>query len=366
MIATTFSVLIISTIGAGLALLLVFAERYILDYGECEITVNTDKKVRLQGGTTLLDALTREKIFIPSACGGRGSCGYCKVKVLEGAGPLLPTEEPYLEKEEREAGVRLSCQVKVRNDIRIEIPEELLSVRQYDTVCIDIRELTYDTRQFRFQLKDPDLMPFIPGQYVQILAPEYEDSPEEVFRAYSLSSDRTDEGFIELIIRQVPNGICTSYLFDHLQEGDPVQINGPYGQFRMTDTDAPMVFIAGGSGMAPIKCILHQMVNIGSTREATYFFGVNTLRDLYMAEEMRAFEEKLPNFRFLPVVAQPEEGSNWQGETGLVTESLGRNIKDTSSYEAYLCGSPGMIDATVKVLTAGGMSLENIFYDKFS
>ena len=366
MIATTVSVLIISAIGAGLALLLVFAERYILDYGECEITINEDKQIRLQGGTSLLDALTREKVFIPSACGGRGSCGYCKVSVQEGAGPLLPTEEPYLDKAEKEIGVRLSCQVKVRNDIRIEIPEELLSVRQYECLCSGIRELTYDTRQFRFELRDPDRMSFIPGQYVQILSPEYEDSPEEVFRAYSISSDHQEEGFIELITRRVPNGICTTYMFDHLKEGDPVRINGPYGQFRMTKTDAPMIFIAGGSGMAPIKCILHQMVNIQSTRQAAYFFGVNTLRDLYMVEEMNAFQEKLPNFRFLPVVAQPEEGSGWTGETGLVTEAVKRHFENCSKHEAYLCGSPGMIDATVKVLTDGGMPLENIFYDKFS
>jgi len=366
MISTTLSVLIVSAIGAGLALLLVFAERTILDYGECEITINEDKKTRLQGGTSLLDALTREKVFIPSACGGRGSCGYCKVSVLEGGGPLLPTEEPYLDKAEKEKGVRLSCQVKVRNDIRIRIPEELLSVRQYDCVCAGVRELTYDIREFRFRLEDPDRMAFIPGQYVQVLAPEYEDSPEEVFRAYSISSDRRDEGFIELIVRRVPNGICTTYLFDHLKEGDPVRVNGPYGQFRLTETPAPMIFVAGGSGMAPIKCLLHHMVEIRCEREAVYFFGVNTLRDLFMVEEMNAFQEQLPRFRFFPVLARPEEGSTWDGETGLVTDAVKRRFPDCSKHEAYLCGSPGMIDATVKVLTAGGMPLEKIFYDKFS
>jgi len=366
MISTALSVLIISSIGAGLALVLVFAERYVLNYGECEITINTDKKIRLQGGSSLLDALTREKVFIPSACGGRGSCGYCKVSVQEGAGPLLPTEEPYLDKSERENGVRLSCQVKVRNDISIRIPEELLSVRQYECICSEIRELTYDTRQFRFQLKDPDRMDFVPGQYVQVLAPEYEESSEEVYRAYSISSDHEDEGFIELITRRVPNGICTTYMFDYLKEGDPVRINGPYGQFRLTGTDAPMIFVAGGSGMAPLKCLLHQMVNNKISRPATYFFGVNTLRDLYMVDEMNAFEQQLPAFKFVPVVARPEEDSGWTGETGLVTQAVNRHFEDCSGHEAYLCGSPGMIDATVKVLTEGGMPLENIFYDKFS
>ena len=366
MIATLVSILVISSIGAGLALLLVFAERYILNYGECAITINNEDSFALQGGVSLLDALTRQKVFIPSACGGRGSCGYCKVKVLDGAGPLLPTEEPYLEKEEKEQGIRLSCQVKVRNDLGIEIPKELLSVRQYECVCVDIQDFTYDIKQYRFALKDPDRMDFIPGHYVQVLAPAYEGSPEEVFRAYSISSNPKEKDHIELIIRRAPNGICTTYLFDHLKKGDPVMINGPYGEFHLADTDAPIIFIAGGSGMAPIKCILHQMVNTDNKRNASYFFGVNTLKDIYLTEEMKAFESKLADYRFMPVVATPEEGSNWTGETGLVTEALARNIQDVSKHEAYLCGSPGMIDATIKVLTDRGMPVEHIYYDKFS
>lgn len=366
MISTAVPVLLISAIGAVLALLLVLAERYILNYGECGITVNDDRKFTVKGGSSLLDALTQEKVFIPSACGGRGSCGYCKVTALEGAGPLLPTEEPYLDKAEKERGVRLSCQIKIRNDIRIRIPEELLSVRQYECVCTRIRELTYDIREYRFRLEDPDSMDYIPGQYVQVLAPEYGDNTEEVYRAYSISSDPGLEGSIELIVRLVPNGICTTYLFDYLKEGDPVRINGPYGQFRLSDTQAPMIFVAGGSGMAPIKCLLHQMVNIRCEREAVYFFGANTVRDLFMAEEMKEFTEKLPGFRFVPVLSRPEEGSGWTGETGLVTEALRRHFPDCSIHEAYLCGSPGMIDATVKVLTEGGMPPERIFYDKFS
>lgn len=366
MIATALPVIIISAIGAVLASLLVLAERYILNYGDCDITINNDRNFTIRGGSSLLDALTQEKIFIPSACGGRGSCGYCKVTALEGAGPLLPTEEPYLDKAEKEKGVRLSCQIKVRNDISIRIPEELLSVREYECTCTQIRKLTHDIREFRFRLDNPDSMDFIPGQYVQVLAPEYGDNTEEVYRAYSISSGPELHDSFELIVRLVPNGICTTYLFDFLKEGDPVRINGPYGQFRLSDTQAPMILVAGGSGMAPIKCILHQMVNIGCGREATYFFGVNTLRDLFMTEEMEEFQNKLPKFRFFPVLARPEEGSGWTGETGLVTEAVKRHFPDCSGHEAYLCGSPGMIDATVKVLTVGGMPVEKIFYDKFS
>jgi Na+-transporting NADH:ubiquinone oxidoreductase subunit F len=365
MASTIFSVFVISTIGAGLATLLVLAERYILDYGECEIKINDEEGFRVQGGNSLLETLTQQKIFIPSACGGRGSCGYCKVKVLDGAGPLLPTEEPYLEEAERNEGVRLSCQVKIRNDVHIQIPEELLSIQEYECVCADIQDLTYDIKQFRFELKEPDRMKFVPGHYVQFFTPVYEGSEEEVYRAYSISSDPSDEGFIELIVRLAPNGICTTYMFEQLRVGDPVRINGPYGDFRLSDTDAPVVFVAGGSGMAPIKSMLHEMVNTASTRTATYYFGVNTPRDLFFVEEMKAFEAKLPNFRFVPVLAIPEAGNGWKGETGLVTEALGRSLNTAGSYEAYLCGSPGMIDATIEVLKGHGMPLEHIYYDKF-
>lgn len=366
MASTIFSVFMISTIGAGLATLLVLAERYILNYGECEIKINDEEGFRVQGGSSLLETLTQRKIFIPSACGGRGSCGYCKVKVLDGAGPLLPTEEPYLEEAERNEGVRLSCQVKIRNDVHVQIPEELLSIQEYECVCTDIQELTYDIKQFRFELKEPDRMKFIPGHYVQFLSPVYEGSEEEVYRAYSISSDPSDEGFIELIVRLAPNGICTTYMFEHLRVGDPVRINGPYGDFRLADTDVPVVFVAGGSGMAPIKSMLHEMLNTASTRTATYYFGVNTPKDLFFVEEMKAFEAKLPNFKFVPVLAMPEASNGWKGETGLVTEALDRSLNTAGSYEAYLCGSPGMIDATIEVLKGHGMPLEHIYYDKFS
>ena len=359
------SVIILSAIAATLAALLVIAERYVSNYGECDITINGEKAFTVQGGASLLESLTANKIFIPSACGGRGTCGYCKVKVLEGAGPLLPTEEPYLDDKERESNVRLSCQVKVRNALSIEIPKELLSVQEYDCVCESIKELSGDIREFRFKLKEPDKIDYIPGQYIQLFTPSY-DGNEEVYRAYSISSDPEDKGIIELVIRLVPGGICTTWCFEHLKEGDAAMMNGPYGEFRLTDTDAPILFVAGGSGMAPIKCMLHHMKNTSNSRKATYFFGANREQDLFYRDEMGAFEEALPNFKFVPVIANSEEGSDWKGETGLVTEALERSVKDASSSEAFLCGSPGMIDATINVLTKLGLDKSKIYYDKFA
>ena len=366
MTSTLLAILAISGIAAGLATVLVFADRYISNYGECEITINRDDKITVQGGASLLESLSSEKIFIPSACGGRGTCAYCKVKVTEGAGPLMPTEEPYLDEEERAQSVRLSCQVKVRNALSVEIPEELLSIQEYKCVVEEIEELTYDIKRFRFKLIEPDTMDFIPGQYVQVLTPAYKGSPEEVYRAYSIGSDPADKGYIELIVRLVPNGICTTYLFDHVKEGDSAIINGPYGDFMLSGTDTPILYIAGGSGMAPIRCMLYHMANNGITRPATYFFGVNEMRDLFMDKEMKELEGKVPEYKFVPVMARPDADSGWTGQTGLVTEALERNVEDASKCEAYLCGSPGMIDASIDVLTRLGMPEEHIYFDKFS
>ncbi len=359
------AVLVISTIAAALALVLVVSERLIANYGPCEININGKKKYTVQGGKTLLSELLEQKIFIPSACGGRGTCGYCKTKITHGAGPLLPTETPFLTAEEIETDVRLSCQVKVRQDIRLEIPAELLTVKEYTCRCTDITDLTHDTKQFRFELIEPDTIDYVPGQYVQLLTPVYEHSSEEVYRAYSVSSDPKEKNAVELIIRLVPSGICTTYCFNYLKVDDEAKINGPYGDFGLSDTDTPMIFIAGGSGMAPIKCLLHQMKNTGCARKTVYYFGANKVKELFLTDMMKEFERDLADFCYVPVVAQPEDDETWDGQRGLVTEAVMRDIKDASAYEAYPCGSPGMIDASIKVLKDLGIVEDRIYYHKF-
>jgi Na+-transporting NADH:ubiquinone oxidoreductase subunit F len=366
MVSFVIVILIISSIGAGLAAILVLCEKYVVNYGPCKVIINQEKELNIQGGKPLLSVLRDEKIFIPSACGGRGTCGVCKVKAIEGAGPLLPTETPFLTKEEQADNIRLSCQIKVLNDISIEIPEELFNVREYETVCTQIEDLTYDMKRFRFELKDPSTIKFTAGQYIQLLCPKYKGNSEEVYRAYSIASDPAADNLVDLIIRRVPNGICTTWCFEYLKEGDRVKMNGPYGDFRLSDTDAPMVFVAGGSGMAPFVSILHYMQNTGSKRKAHYYFGGNTVKDLCLGEQMKGFEDVLEGFEFVPVVAAPAEGETWSGEKGLVTEAVQRQFKDLGEYEGYLCGSPGMIDAAIKVFVALGMPEEKVYYDKFA
>lgn len=363
-------ILIISSIGGLLAGLLVFAERIISNYGEVEIDINTgEKKSIIRGGASLLETLADQKLFIPSACGGRGTCGYCKVKVLEGGGPLLPTEEPFLNSSERANNYRLSCQVKIRKPIKIEIPAELMSIREYLCNCEKIKDYTYDIKEFTLKMIEPVQIKYIPGQYIQLLAPAYEGSADEVYRAYSISSDPIDDSKIELIVRRVPQGICTTYLFDHLKQGDQVRINGPYGSFYLRETQTPIVFLAGGSGIAPIKSILHHMKHTGNKRKAVFFFGVRTVKDAFLLEEMKQFEKDLHDFKFIPVVSHPEEGANWQGKIGRVTtvaEEFLKQIPQIDTYESYLCGSPGMIESAVKIFTDLGIPEDKHYYDKFA
>lgn len=349
-----------------LALLMVIADATIANYGDVKVKINDEEEMTVQGGKALLGTLMGEKIFIPSACGGRGSCGLCKVKVTSDIGDYLPTELPWISEEERAQNIRLSCQLKLKKDISIQIPEELFSVREYLTEVVSLRDLTYDIKEVTLKLIDPREITFTSGQYIQFQVPEYELTSESIYRAYSMASRPSQKNIIEIEVRLVPNGICTTYIFQHLKVGDKVTVNGPYGDFYLRDSDREILFIAGGSGMAPIKSILSTMAEKKISRKATYFFGARAVRDLFLVEEMKQLEKELPNFCFIPALSEPLPEDNWKGETGLITEVLDRHLDSDSNLEAYLCGSPGMIDASIKVLTKKGVPEDLIYYDKFA
>jgi len=349
-----------------LAILLVIADRYFNDYGICKLIINKGaRKEEVEGGDTLLGSLNSAGLFIPSACGGQGSCGLCKLKVTAGGPPLLPTEEPHLTQEEITDNVRLCCQLKVHEDMELEIPEELFNIREYKANVESITDLNHDIKLLRIALPEGDEVDIIPGQYMQIETPKYKKTPEPVYRAYSIATDPLDKTHIDLCIRLVPGGICTTYVFEHMKEKQVINLNGPYGDFFLSDTDKDMVFIAGGSGMVPFLSMLAHIKNEGITRNITYFFGARGKRDLICLEQMKAFEEAIPNFKFVPCLSEPFPEDNWEGETGLVTEVMSRHCPDLTEMEAYLCGSPGMCDASVAALTEKGMPEENIFFDKF-
>jgi Na+-transporting NADH:ubiquinone oxidoreductase subunit F len=360
------AVAFLSGTGLVLSALLILAERKILNYGTCNITINDgDKEIAVRGGSPLLFNLSENQIFIPSACGGRGSCAYCKVKVTEGGGPVGPVEAPYLSAEEVAEHVRLSCQVKVRNDLSIVIPEELFLVKRFAGTVERKRPLTYDIVELRIKLEEPKTIDFVAGQYVQLESEAYKGR-DAVMRAYSMSSPPSDKEHVELIIRRVPNGILTTWVFDYLKEGQQVYLSGPYGQFCLTETEAPMVMIAGGSGMAPIWSIIQDMIEKGIKRPTTYFFGALTQKDLFFVDELKQVEKEHPWFTFVPALSNEPEDSDWKGERGLITDVVDKHYEELSSHEGYLCGSPGMIDACVTVLTEGKMPESCIFYDKFA
>lgn len=366
-ITLLISIGIISLISVFLALLMVIADATIGNYGIVKISINEgSKELEVQGGQPLLKALNQEGVFIPSACGGRGSCGLCKVRVVEGGGEYLPTELPWISDEEKKQQVRLSCQFKVKSDVSIVIPEELFLVKEFKTVVDSIKDLTHDIKEVRLKLKEPTEISPKAGQYIQFEVPEYEMTDERVYRAYSIASSPHEKDYVELEIRLVPNGICTTYVHQHLKEGDEVIINGPYGDFYLRDSDKHIICIAGGSGMAPIKSILLDMEKKGITRKTSYFFGARSKRDLFLLDEMRELEKKMPNFTFIPALSEPLEEDNWDGETGLITDVVRRMVTEGSNSEAYLCGSPGMINACIDVLNELGVEADNIFYDKFS
>jgi Na+-transporting NADH:ubiquinone oxidoreductase subunit F len=363
--------LLVFVIAGCFAALLLIAERYLVDYGQCTLEINDgSKEVEVTGGESLLMSLKSEGIYLPSACGGRGTCAYCKCRITEGGGPLSPTELPLLEPQEIERDVRISCQVKVRNDMQIEIPEELLLVQEFKGVAEKITDLTHDIKLIRIRLREPEEITFTPGQYVQLEAPPYGDQRESVFRAYSIASPPYEKNIVELIIRLVPGGICTTYVFEHLSEGDEVSLTGPFGDFRLSETEAEMFWIAGGSGMAPFWSILRQMRRDGVERETHYFFGAVGVRDMFFLDELRELEKELPWFHFVPALSGPKDGEDdepeWDGERGLITEVVDRHVEQGTAGEGYLCGSPGMIDASIRVLNDKGITEDRIYYDKFA
>ncbi len=365
--------LITAGLTTALALFIAVLDKLVNNYGEVSIDINAGKRAyKVKGGANLLGTLAAEGVFVPSACGGRGSCGACKVKVLSDVGPHLPTETPYLTPQETAQNVRLACQIKLRKDILIELPEELFSIKKFQTTVVSMRDLTYDIKEVVFRLDDPKDIEFISGQYVQLVVPPYGDFKESVQRAYSMSSKPGDKNLVELLVRLVPGGIATTWVHKFLKTGDKAELVGAFGEFRIHDTPAAMICVAGGSGMAPFKSIFHDLFENGTfpEKEIWYFFGARTTRDMFYLDELRELEKKWPRFHMVAALSEPKPEENWQGDTGLITDVLDKYIKatidKTKGLEGYLCGSPGMINACIDVMTKNGIKDTDIYFDKFA
>lgn len=360
------TVLSVSLISGGLALIIVVSEYFLNNYGECKLDINKgDKQLTVNGGSSLLNSLSEHKIYLPSACGGKATCGLCKVQVLDGGGPILPTETPYLSKEEIEQGYRLSCQVKVKTNLALLIPEELFNIRAYQATVEKIDTLTHDIKGVKLRLPDDEEINFKAGQYVQLHTKPYGKVKDSVFRAYSIASVPSTKKEIELIVRLVPEGICTTFVHEHLSEGDSVMISGPYGDFYLRGNCSELVLIAGGSGLAPIRSIIFDILEKGLDLKMNFFFGAVTKKDLYYLDEFSELAAQNENFTFTPALSGPDPDDEWEGETGLITEVVERYVENADGKESYLCGSPGMINACLNVLDKKGFNQDKIFYDKF-
>lgn len=347
-----------------LAAALVIAERLLVNYGRCAIEINAgERTLEVEGGQTLLVALYENEVFIPSACGGRGTCGYCKITVLSGGGPVLPTETPYLTRKEIRGGLRLACQVKVKEDVRARIPEEFLNVKLFNAVVTSTRSLTYDTKEIRLALLEPEEISYLPGQYVQVQAP----SPEgPVFRAYSISSAAYEANAVELIVRLVPGGAASTYLHG-LEVNDNVMFTGAYGDFRLNeDPDVEIVCVGGGVGMAPIRNIIHSVYDRWPDRTCWLFFGCRSTRDIFCLDEYRQLAARHPTFHVVYALSDPlGRDEVWDGETGFIHLSVDEYLEAGAARQAFLCGPPPMIEAVTKVLEEKGLRDKDVFYDAF-
>jgi Na+-transporting NADH:ubiquinone oxidoreductase subunit F len=356
------SVISFAGLTVALAAMLMIAERLLINYGICKLDINAgEKPLEVAGGQTLLSSLYANEIFIPSACGGQGTCGHCKITVLSGGGPVLPTETPLLTRKEIRSNIRLACQVKIREDIYVRIPEELLNVRMFTSTVESSIDLTYDMKEIRLRLQEPAEISHRPGQYVQVQAP----SPEgPVFRAYSISSPVYEPNIIQLVVRLVPGGIGSTYLHN-VQPGDTVYFTGPYGEFWLNeDPSVEIVCVGGGCGIAPMRNIILSLYEKWPERVCWLFFGCRTTRDIFYLKEWEEFSKKHPNFHVIYALSDElEEGEKWDGETGFIHLSADKHLESGVSRQAFLCGPPLMIEAVTRVLKEKGT--DDIFYDEF-
>lgn len=359
------SIFTISGIAGALALLLSIANRTIGNYGVKKLTINTEKTYDVEGGTSLLSTLISQDVFIPSACGGKGSCGYCKVKVLSGGGERLATENGFVTSSEAGEGIRLACQCKVKEDIEIEIPKALLGVKQQEFTVASNALLTPTIKHLVLKLPTASSMDFSAGQYVQILTPIYKGNEEEIYRAYSIASSPLHPEQIELFVGLVPEGRCSTYVHHYLKVGDKLTVIGPFGDFFYKHSDKPMILSAIGTGLAPIYSILQYMAANEIHREVHFYFGARHKEDLFMMDELEALQKQLPNCHVYPCLSKPKPEDEWKGFVGRVTDLMSSQLPKLSHYEAYLCGSPVMIDSVTTLLLEKEMPPEAIYYDKF-
>jgi Na+-transporting NADH:ubiquinone oxidoreductase subunit F len=396
-----FTVVILSLVS-----ILLVAKNKLVASGDVHIIINDDesKALTVPAGSSLLSTLADNKIFIPSACGGMGSCGVCTVHVLEGGGAMLPTEKGFINRGQAREGCRLSCQVKVKNDMRIEVEPEIFSVRKWTCKVRSNHNVATFIKELILELPQGESVPFKAGGYIQIECPPhvavYKDFDveeeyrgdwdrfdvwrftskveEQVTRAYSMANYPEERGIIMLNVRiasppprqpDVPPGQMSSYIFN-LKPGDEVVISGPFGEFFARDTKNEMCFIGGGAGMAPMRShIFDQFKRLNTDRKVTFWYGARSLREAFYVEDFDSIAAAHPNFEWHMAMSEPQPEDNWTGYTGFIHQVVHDHyLKDhpaPEDIEYYLCGPPLMLDACMKMLDSLGVEPENILFDDF-
>ncbi len=392
-----------------LVAMLLYARKKLTPQGEVTLTINDEKKLVVNPGSTILSTLAIEKIYLPSACGGVGTCAMCKCQVLEGGGSILPTEVGFFTRKEQQNNWRLGCQVKVKEDMSIVIPPEIFGIKKWECEVVSNRNVATFIKEFVVKLHEGETLDFRSGGYVQIDVPkcvvEYKDmdvdeeyredwdkfkmwdlkmkNPEPIYRAYSMANHPAEDNIIMLNIRiatppfdpksggfrKVNPGICSTYIFSR-KAGDKVTISGPYGEFFIKDTDKEMMFIGGGAGMAPMRSHIFDLYKTRKTkRKSTFWYGGRSLRELFYVDEFQALEEQNPNFKFNIGLSEPVPEDNWKGYIGfihqMVIDKYLKNHPEPEEIEYYLCGPPLMNDAVLKMLDDYGVPEEMIAFDDF-
>jgi Na+-transporting NADH:ubiquinone oxidoreductase subunit F len=389
---------------------LLFAKKKLTPSGTVNIDINDgEKKIETEPGSTVLSTLGNNGIFLPSACGGGGTCGMCKCQVEEGGGSILPTEVDFFTRKEQQNNWRLGCQVKIREDMKIRVPKEVMGIQKWECEVVSNRNVATFIKEFVVKLPEGENLDFRPGGYIQIDVPKYEanfkdfeieeeyrdewdkfglwdlgiKNTEETFRAYSMANHPAEGNIVMLNIRiatppwdrqknkwaDVPPGVCSSYIFSR-KPGDKVTISGPYGEFFIQDTDNEMLYIGGGAGMAPLRShLFHLFHTLKTGRKVSYWYGARSVREIFYEEHFRAIEKQFPNFKFTIALSDPQPEDNWDGPVGFIHQVIYDNyLKDHEApedIEYYMCGPGPMTNAVNKMLYDLGVEKENIFFDDF-
>lgn len=403
------SIAVFLTVSLILVGILLFARKKLVPQGKVTVELNGEKKISVDAGSTLLSTLAAEKIFLPSACGGGGTCGMCKCRVEKGGGGILPTEVGFFSRKEQANNWRLGCQVKVKEDMEVSIPEEIFGIKKWECEVVSNHNVATFIKEFVVKLPEGETLNFKSGGYIQIDVPacdidyntiEVEDeykadweymrmfdlkmnNPSPVFRAYSMANAPSEGNRIMLNIRiatppfdrksggfmKVNPGICSSYIFSR-KPGDKVTISGPYGEFFIKDTQKEMMFIGGGAGMAPMRShILDQFSTKKTARKASFWYGGRSKKELFYLSDFEAIEKEFPNFSFHVALSEPLPEDQWTGDVGfihqVILENYLKNHAEPEEIEYYLCGPPQMTQAVQKMLDDLGVPENMIAFDNF-